>query len=102
MIEPIVDLRHQLLVDRAIEKKYMTKKRSHTYICCEDLDFVWDEREVVQVEKMWASGLSLFDIARAFDRAPDEVALLIMDRARKGKIKQRKGGVFGCRQSNGI
>ena len=51
---------------------------------------------------MWSSGVSIYDMARSFNRDPDEVVVLIIDRARQGKIKPRKGGVLGCRQSNGI
>lgn len=87
---------------KLIEKNYMKKKRQRTYICCEDLDFIWDERDIKLVDRMWLEGLSIYDISRSFNRDPDEVVVLIIDRSRKGRIKPRKGGVFGCRQSNGI
>jgi len=81
---------------KRIEMKYLKKQRQKVYIACENLDFVWDEREVHEIEHMWSKGLSIHDIARSFGRDPDEVAILIVDRARQGKIKPRKGGVFGC------
>lgn len=85
-----------------LEKKYMTEKRQKVYIACETLDFIWDEKDVKVIERMWSSGVSIYDISRSFNRDPDEVVILIIDRARRGSIKPRKGGVLGCRRSNGI
>jgi len=87
---------------RLIEKNYMKEKRQRTYVACEDLDFIWDERDIKVIERMWSSGLSIYDISRSFNRDPDEVVVLIIDRSRRGSIKPRKGGVLGCRRSNGI
>jgi len=64
----------------------------------EELDFSWDEADIPQVRHMWKKGLSVWDIARAFDRDPDEVALLIMDLVRKGQIKPRPRGAYGRRR----
>jgi len=85
-----------------LEKQYMTEKRQKVYIACETLDFIWDEKDVEVIERMWSSGLSIYDMARSFNRDPDEVVVLIIDRSRRGSIKPRKGGVLGCRRSNGI
>jgi len=72
-------------------------RRQNIYVACEDLDFVWDERDVIQVDRMWEEGFSIDDIAKAFDRDTDEIALLVIDRARKGYIQPRKGGIRGRR-----
>ncbi|GAB7387398.1 hypothetical protein BSNK01_12340 [Bacillaceae bacterium] len=80
-----------------LEEFYMQQSRRNIYVACEDMDFVWDERDVEEFDRMWQEGFSIWDIARAFNRDPDEVALLAMDRARKRKIKKRKNGVFGRR-----
>lgn len=71
--------------------------RRNIYTACEDLEFQWDLREVENFDKMWNEGLSVWDMARAFGRDPDEVTILVMDRIRQGKIAERPGGVWGRR-----
>jgi len=72
-------------------------ERQLIYIACEEMDFTWDERDAVEFDRMWEEGLCIKDIARAFDRDVDEVAILVIDRKRKGKIHDRPGGVLGKR-----
>ncbi|MDQ0876784.1 hypothetical protein QFZ77_005443 [Paenibacillus sp. V4I3] len=72
-------------------------ERLKIYIACEDVNMIWDERDVLAFDSMWNEGLSIEDIAKSFDRDADEIALLIMDRARRGLIKNRPNGVFGRR-----
>ena len=83
---------------------YMTNSRQNIYLALEDveIDFVWDESDVLDFDKAWQDGLSLWDIARAFDRDPDEVLLLALDRIRKGFINKRKNGVYGNRMREGM
>ena len=78
----VVELKHQ---------------RQNIYLACENLDFVWDERDVGAFDHMWNEGMSIWDIAKAFDRDPDEVVILAIDRVKKGNIQKRKGGVWGRR-----
>jgi hypothetical protein len=47
----------------------------------------------------WNSGYHISEIAEKVNRIIDEVAILIMDLVRKGKIEERKGGVFGAEVS---
>lgn len=65
----------------------MTKERSSIYVACEEVDMIWDEKDVSAFDDMWNQGLDIFVIADSFDRDPDEVVLLVLDRARKGHIK---------------
>lgn len=65
------------------------------YIACEDLDFIWREQDVAKVERLWREGYDIRFIANAVRRKVDEVAILIMDRARCGVLKLRPTGVFG-------
>jgi len=74
-------------------------KRRNIYIALEDLDFIWDEAEVPDIERMWNEGYSIWQIANACMRDPDEVLILIMDRVRKGFIEPRPGGVYGRRMT---
>lgn len=82
----------------SIDRYYLKKRRRNVYVALEDMDFTWDEDEVSEFDRMWDEGLSVYDIARAFDRDPDEVALLVMDRVRAGMIEKRKNGIWGRRR----
>lgn len=65
------------------------------YIACEDMDFIWREQDVAEVERLWREGYDIRFIAKAVRRNIDEVVILIMDRARQGLLSQRQTGVFG-------
>lgn len=74
---------------------FLKNQRQSIYIALEDMDFVWDEKDVATVDQMWSEGVSIWDIGKSFGRDPDEVALLIIDRKRKGFIGERPGGAWG-------
>lgn len=71
------------------------KCRMNVYIACENMNFLWDFSEVEKFGEMWRSGIPIDHIAKNLGRSEDEVALLAMDRAKKRRIKPRKGGVYG-------
>lgn len=79
----------------------MTARRTAIYVACEDMDFVWSRTEVFQFDQAWKRGESITEIADSLDRDCDEVALLAIDRGRKGHIKARPGGVFGTKEGSG-
>ncbi|MHB8280772.1 MAG: hypothetical protein ACYDIA_24480 [Candidatus Humimicrobiaceae bacterium] len=62
------------------------------YIALDELDFSWGIPEKGAVIHMWEQGISLADISKEVRRDPDEVALLLMDLARKDVIKRRSEG----------
>lgn len=80
---------------RHMEREIMTEKRRKIYVACEDLNFVWCEGDVLEFDRMWHSGVSVQFIANTFKRDPDEVLLLLIDRAKLGYIKPRKGELWG-------
>lgn len=71
------------------------RPKSELIIALSDLDFSWFPEEVGKVKQLWNQGLHIADIAEYMKRDQDEVAVLIMHLARKGKIEKRKTGVFG-------
>ncbi|MDA2637952.1 helix-turn-helix domain-containing protein [Bacillus cereus] len=77
----------------AQQRKYMKNERRNLYIALEELDMLWDEDEVAQVKEAWNNNESVFAIGEKMQRDPDEVALLIMDLARKGVIGKRALGL---------
>ena len=83
--------------EKWMEDNYMKKESQSIYTALEgeDLDFYWEEADVLKFDQMWRSRVNLLDIARYFGRDPDEVVVLAIDRARKGFIGKRKGGIVG-------
>lgn len=84
--------------NRAIEgihTSHMKNKRVNIYVALESLDFVWDEKDVVDIEKLWKMGYSIHFISAEFGRSINDVFALLWDRLEKGFIKKRPGGVFG-------
>lgn len=67
-----------------------------TYIALEDLDFMWDHTDMETVKRLWNDGVSLDSIAETTKREHDEVALLIMDLARKEMVVLRESGFEGA------
>jgi len=65
------------------------------YIALMDLDFSWKEEQVKRVIAYWNTGYHIAEIAKKVDRIIDEVAILLIDLARKEKIEPRRGAVFG-------
>lgn len=65
------------------------------YIVLENLYFDWDEGALPIFCRLWNEGKSIQYIAEAFDRRTVEVALLVIDQAEQGKIKPRRGGLWG-------
>lgn len=83
---------------RAVDK---TKRCpvAELYIACEDMDFSWYQWEIDTVIEKWTNNHCITEIADALDRDCDEVAILLIDLARKEKIQPRKGGIWGCQRS---
>jgi hypothetical protein len=77
--------------------QYMKKTSRSIYMALEndDLNFFWDRWEVELFDKLWKRKTNIMDIADALKRDPDEVMILAIDRARKGFIGKRKGGIVG-------
>ncbi|WP_209121538.1 hypothetical protein [Alkalihalobacillus sp. BA299] len=75
----------------SMKKNYMIRERDQTYFANEDLRQDWSLKEVAEIEQMWKEGKHITEIAKCFECDPDEIFLLIFDRARhsKGKGKVR-------------
>ncbi len=72
----------------------------HPYTALEagpTFNFRWEPADVREVIHLWDAGVSMLTIAAKFDRDPDELAVLVIDLARRGVIgerqKRRKGMV---------
>lgn len=63
-----------------------------------NIDFVWDEREVLRFEEMWNKGISFQEIFAVLKRNEIDCLLLLFDRVRKGSIHPREGGLDGWKK----
>jgi hypothetical protein len=70
--------------------------RKNIYIALEELNFIWDEHRLEDFIYLWDEGQPLINISKYFKRDVDEVLVLVIDLARKGRITPRKGGLMGC------
>ena len=68
-------------------------------IILEDLNFTWTDKTIEKVIELWNGGVHLKHISECIKRDGDEVFLLLIHLARKGKIKMRKGYVWGAASS---
>ena len=82
-------------MNRVLADTRKGRPQEKLYIALSELDFSWYPGELEQVAQFWRDGLPVADIAEKMERDIDEVAVLIMDLARKNKIRRRKNGVLG-------
>mgnify|MGYP001186276485 FL=1 len=78
-----------------IERAYLKRNRKQIYIACEDLDFTWSLAEIYKFRKLWNDGRSIMEMEKELGRPQEEIAILILDQAAKGRIERRKNGIFG-------
>ena len=82
-------------MNRVLADLRKRRPQEKLYIALSELDFSWYHAEVEKIKKLWAYGLHIAKIAEMLERDIDEVAVLIMDLARRGVIGRRKNGVLG-------
>ncbi len=80
---------------KSMESRYLKNKAGQTYIACEDLDFSWTKAEMAEFVLMWREGKRLDEMSRHFNRPPEELLILALDRGMNEKIGPRQGGLIG-------
>jgi hypothetical protein len=63
--------------------------RRNRVIVLEEMNFLWDEDDLIKLAKWDAGGYDLFQIAEFFKRDPDEVWAAWMHLARQGKLLKK-------------
>ncbi|OAB48490.1 hypothetical protein [Paenibacillus antarcticus] len=82
--------------NQAIINPLNAKSRRKIHLACEEMDFTWCDDEVKKFEDMWLQGEGIGEIAGELERDPDEVLILLIDRARNNKlIIKRPNGLMG-------
>lgn len=69
-------------------------------IILEDINFEWSASNIAKTMDMWKNKKSIIEIARTFNRDPDEVLLLLLHLVRQRKIKKRKVNLYGRKMKN--
>lgn len=72
----------------------MTKERNKLYIACENVDFIWSDKDIRIFKRMWNDGKPFLDICKRLGRPQKDVQMLMIDLAEKDQIKQRKRGLM--------
>ncbi len=71
----------------ALENQYMTKSRQKVVVILEDLDFVWDEKDLIRLRKMYADGANIWQMNEVFQRENElEILLALIHLWKKGQI----------------
>ena len=73
-----------------IESRYLTKSSNRIIVACEDLNFVWSDKEVRDFRYLWRKKMPIQDIAAYFKRTNEEVAILVFDQGLKGFLDPEK------------
>jgi len=75
--------------------KWKLRPTERLHFACEELDLSFRQQEVWDVIRWWREGRSYDDMATALDRDGDEIAILLIDLVRSGRIEKRRGGCGG-------
>ncbi|WP_432355293.1 hypothetical protein [Sporosarcina sp. A2] len=59
------------------------------------IKWVWTPTELERFRGMWEDGADILTIAKRFKVSQLTIALMVMDQAELGEIKQRAGGLLG-------
>lgn len=74
--------------------KTFLKPRKNRIVVLEDLNFVWDEPELMELAELWEQEYSVMYISDQLDRDTDEVIIGLIHLAREDMISQRRGGLL--------
>ena len=71
----------------ALENQYMTKSRQKVVVILEDLDFVWDEKDLIRLREMYADGANIWQMNEVFQWENElEILLALIHLWKKGRI----------------
>lgn len=75
----------------------MVAKYEPIYLLFEDANIKWKwyESELLRFRELWEQGMGIADLAKEFRTNMKSIALVVMDQAEAGFIRQRAGGLFG-------
>lgn len=65
------------------------------YIMLTKCEFGWTEDEIRRVKEDWRAGVPIEETAAALERPALEVFLLVVDQCEQGRLRARKGSIYG-------
>lgn len=72
------------------------KKKTYFYFDLDGMDIEWhSKKEILEFDKLWNEGTTLQQLMEHFNRDADQIAIHVIDRARRGYIIPRKNGILG-------
>ncbi|WP_054704661.1 hypothetical protein [Bacillus sp. JCM 19041] len=75
-----------------MRNKYFMGERLQ--IINEDLEHGWTQKQLDGIRDLWNNEQSLYTIADHYNADPDSIVLVLIHLGRRGKLKQRPGGLF--------
>lgn len=74
----------------------MLAAQERKYVLFDDVTvkWIWNDWELIKFREMWKEGVGIFDLAKEFKCNKRSIALLVMDQAERGFIRQRNKGLF--------
>jgi len=70
-------------------RRFMTKRRRNIITVLEEVDFLWDESELQELQRLHKEGKTIREMNEVFQREdPDEIFLALFHLAKEGTIKK--------------
>jgi hypothetical protein len=96
-------LANRLTLTYAVKRSHLPKVKNQEgdiYYLFDDaaengVHLEWLEKDVKKFDCLWKAGCTLKELVTKLNRNDTEITLLAVDRAIKGMIDSRKGGLFG-------
>lgn len=74
-----------------------TQAKINRVIVLEEMDFIWDSKDLFELRKMWNKDYGIKYMAEYFDRDPDEIMIAIIHLAKEKRIEVRRNGLIGLK-----
>ncbi|MDA2567485.1 helix-turn-helix domain containing protein [Bacillus cereus] len=74
-----------------LKHREMKESRINIHIALEELNFLWDEKDIMWFRRMWNEGRSFRYMCQKLRRSEKEVLLLALDQRYSGNLKHRPG-----------
>lgn len=68
---------------------------THLILDDTNIKWLWTDSELILFREMWNEGIRAADMAKALKTNQRSIALVVMDQAELGEIKQRASGLYG-------
>lgn len=67
----------------------MQRSMKDVHLCCEGMDLIWQESDVLVAMSMYKNGFSILEMSAVFSRPHEEISVLLIDLIRIGRLEQK-------------